>query len=200
MTSSARRLGLLVAVAAAALLTIGAVAASAHGGRGGGPLGPKGASAGALVSRAAEQLGVTRATLAAAIEKAAAARIDEAVADGDLDEEDGADLRAEAGDDLRLAMAISRTRAVAANLSKTTAQLNDAFRAARKALLLERIDEAVEDGDLDQADAADLKEDLEEADVPGYKPGGFHRFRLGGPLARAGGPGGFGFGQHARGA
>ena len=123
-TSSARRLGFLVAVAAAALLTVGVVAASAHGGRGGGPLGPKGASAGALVTRAADQLGVTRAALVAAIEKAAAARIDEAVEDGDLDEEDAADLKEEAGDDLRPAMAISRTRTVAANVSKATAQLN----------------------------------------------------------------------------
>lgn len=43
-----------------------------------------------------------------------------------------------------------------------------------------------------------LKEELEEADLPGYKPGGFHRLGLGGPFARGGGPGGFGFGQHAR--
>jgi hypothetical protein len=195
MTRSLRRLTLLVALSAVSLLAIGAAAAAAHGG--GGLLGPRGASAGALVTKAAANLGVSKAALTDAIEKAAATRIDEAVADGDLDEEDAADLKDAAGENLRLAMAVSRTRTVAANLSKTTAQLNTAFREARKALLLERIDEAVEDGDLDEDEAAELKEEVDEADLPGYKAGGFHH----GPGARGlgagiGPRGGFGHFAH----
>lgn len=56
----------------------------------------------------------------------------------------------------------------------------------------------MEDGDLDADDAADLKEELEEADLPGYKPGGFHRSGPGGPFARGSAPGGFGFAGHGQ--
>jgi hypothetical protein len=171
-----KRLFTLAAVALVAALTVGATAANAHRGPGrGGGFG--GASASALVTEAARQLGITRANLVAAIEKAAVARIDEAVEDDDVDADRAADLKEEAQDNLRYAMALSRTRAVASNLGITTTRLNTGFRAARKALLFRRIDQAVEDGDLEAAEAAELKAELDEEDLPGYK---------------AGGPGGFG--------
>jgi hypothetical protein len=91
----------------------------------------------------------------------------------------------EARDNLRFAISISRTRTVASNLGITTAKLNTEFRDARRALALARIDEAVADGDLDEDEATELKEDLEDADLPGYRAGGFG--------------GGFGFGGGHRG-
>ncbi|MBA2462988.1 MAG: hypothetical protein H0V45_14695, partial [Actinobacteria bacterium] len=148
----------------------------------GGPGGKGRASTGALVTEAAKQLGVTRAKLVEAIEKAALTRIDEAVEDGDVDADDAADLKEEAGDNLRVAMELSRTRTVAANLGITTAKLNTEFRDARRVLITARIDEAVKDGDLEADEAAELKADLADADLPGYKVSGF------------GGPGGFGHG------
>ena len=101
------------------LFAVAVSTASAHGGRGG-PL--RGASASALVTQAAKELGVTRAKLKDAIVDAAAARIDEAVSDGDVDKDDAADLKADVADNLNVAMSISRTRTVASNLGVTTAQ------------------------------------------------------------------------------
>ena len=49
---------------------------------------------------------------------------------------------------------------------------------------LDRIDKAVADDRIDEDTAADLKADLDDADLPGYKPS----------LAFRGGFGGFGFG------
>lgn len=199
MTRSIRKLTLGAVLAAVALLAVGVAAAGAHGGGKGRPGPGGGESASKLVTEAAKRLGVTRAALVDAIEKAAATRVDEAVEDGDLDADDAADLKDEAADDLRLAMSISRTRVVAANVSKTTTQLNTAFREARKALIVARIDEAVADGDLEADEAAKLKDDLDDADLPGYKAG-LHGLGFGfgpGPgLGFGRGPGGFG--PHAR--
>jgi hypothetical protein len=181
MFRSVRRVTLLAALSLVAVLAVGVAAAGAHGGPG---RGAKGASASALVTEAAKQLGVTRAALVAAIEKAAVARIDEAVEDGDVDADRAAELKEEAQDNLRYAMALSRTRAVASNLGITTTKLNSGFRAARKALIIRRIDAAVAAGDLEADEAAELKAELDEEDLPGYK---------------AGGPGGFGFGGHGHG-
>ena len=178
-----RKLTLLSVVAVAVLLSVGATTASAH--RGGPGPGVPGARASALVPEAAKQLGVTRAKLVEAIEKAAIARIDEAVEDEDVDADDAAELKEEANDNLRFAMSISRTRTVASNLGITAAKLNTEFRDARKALILARINEAADDGDLEADEAAELKQELEDADLPGYKPG-FGGFGLGfgGPHGR----------------
>jgi hypothetical protein len=176
MTRSVRRLALLAALSLVALLAMGATTAVAHGGPG---RGFKGASASALVTEAAKQLGVTRASLVAAIEKAAIARIDEAVQDDDLDADEADELKEEAQDNLRFAMALSRTRVVASNLGITAAKLNSGFRAPRKALIVERVDEALAEGDIDADEAAELKDELDEEDLPGYKAGGFRGFELG---------------------
>jgi prophage DNA circulation protein len=178
MYSSVRRLVLLGALSLVALLAVGATTAGAHGGPGRGG-GAKGGSASALVTEAAKQLGVTRAKLVEAIEKAAIARIDEAVEDEDVDADDADELKEEAQDNLRYAMALSRTRAVASNLAITSAKLNSGFRAARKALIVKRIDEALADGDIDADEAAERKAELEDEDLPGYKAGGFAGFDFG---------------------
>ena len=168
MNGSSRKLILLVAVSLVGLLAVGATTATGHGGRGLG-----GASATALVREAAEQLDVTAARLTDAIEDAAVARINEAVSDGDVGSADAEDLRTEARENLRYAISVSRTRTVASNLGVTTSRLNNAFRAARRTVTLARINQAVEDGDLEADQAADLRAELEDADLPGYKASGF---------------------------
>jgi polyhydroxyalkanoate synthesis regulator phasin len=160
-----------------ALLTVGGAAALAHGGGGGkgrGGGGAKGAAISAsLVAEAAKQLNVTPAALRTAINTSAKAEIDEAVADGDIDADEAADLKERVDENLKYAYSLSRASKVAANAGKTTAQLNAAFKVARKAVIIEKIDEAVEDGELDADDAAELKEELEDAVLPGYKPSRF---------------------------
>lgn len=167
------RLALFVLAILAASLAVSVTSALGHGGGRGGGGGPGGASANELVAEAAERLDVTTARLRTAIVNAAIARVDEAVEDEDVEAEDADELKERARDSLRYAMKISRTRVVAANLDITTAKLNTAFRSARKALITDRIDEAVEDGDLDADEAAELKEELAEARLPGYKRTGF---------------------------
>jgi polyhydroxyalkanoate synthesis regulator phasin len=178
MAKPLSRMTAVTCLALVALLSVGGAAALAHGGGGGGKGrgggGPKGGAISAsLVAAAAKELGVTSAALRTAMSTAAKAEIDEAVADGDLEAEEAAEAKARADSSLRYAYSLSRAGKVATAVGKTTAQLNTAFRAARKAALVERIDEAVEDGELDVEEAAELKEELEDAVLPGYKPSRF---------------------------
>jgi hypothetical protein len=177
MNSSMSKLALLAAVSLVGLLTLGAATAGAHGGPGGCKGG--GASASALVTAAAKQLSVTRAKLKTAIVGAADAAIDAEVASGDVDSDDAADLKDRADDDLGFAIKVSKTKTVAANLGITVAALNDGFRAARKALYTAKIDKALANGDITAGEAAELKDELADADLPGYKAFGFGGFDLG---------------------
>jgi hypothetical protein len=145
MRISTRRKLALAAVSLVALLTLGVATAGAHGGPGGGERLAHASSTSALVT--------------------------EAVADEDLDADRAADLKDEVPDNLRLAMALSRTRTVASNLGITTAKLNSGFRAARKALILARIDAALADGDITADRTAQLKQRLDSVELPGYKVG-----------------------------
>ena len=164
-----RKTTLLAVAALAATLAAGVMTAGAHRGPGDGlRLGQVGAAA--LVREAAQHLDVTEATLTDAIEEAAIERIDAAVAEGDLSSRRATKLKAKVRENVRLAMRISRTSDVAANLDVTTATLNDAFRAARKALLIARIDAAVAEGDLSAERAARLKARVERMRLPGYTP------------------------------
>jgi hypothetical protein len=173
MKISVRRLALLAAVSLVGLMTLGAATASAHGGPGGCGAGGKGVSASALVTQAAKQLNVTRAKLKGAIVDAALTQIDQGVEDGDVESDEAADLKEQAADDLRFALAVSQTKTVAANLGITTTALNTGFRAARKALATAKIDKALASGDITADQAAELKADLADADLPGYKAGGY---------------------------
>src|SRR6186713_335602 len=113
MNRSMQKLALFAAVSLVGLLTLGAATASAHRG-GPGCKGGGGVSASSLVTAAAKQLNVTRAKLKGAIVDAAEARIDEEVADDDIDADDAADLKDRASDDLGFAIKLSKTKAVAA--------------------------------------------------------------------------------------
>ncbi len=176
MNGTRTRLALVALAALAAMLTVGTVVAGAHdGGRGAGGShhGVRAPSTSALVTEAAKQLSVTRAALVAAIKKSANAQIDDAVEDEDIDADRAAELKQEAEDNLAYAVRLSRASSVAANLGITAAKLNTEFRDARKALAIARIDKAVADDDLTAAEAAERKAELDDADLPGYKDGGF---------------------------
>jgi polyhydroxyalkanoate synthesis regulator phasin len=178
MAKPLRRMLLVTSLGLVALLTVGGAAALAHGGVGGGKSrgggGLKGGTiSSSLVTEAAKQLGVTSAALRTAINNAAKAEIDEAVADGEIEADEATELKERVDDSLKYAYSLSRASKVAANAGKTTAQLNAAFKAARKAVIVEKIDEAVEDGELDADEAAELKAELEDAALPGYKPSRF---------------------------
>ena len=160
---------MLVVAGLAVMLALGGATAGADRGAPGKNLRLGKAGAAELVREAAQQLNVTEAALTEAIVDAAIARIDEAVAEDELPAARATRLKTRVGDNLSAAIAISRTSKVASNLDVTTAQLNDAFRAARKALLLKRIDEAVAEGDLSEERAARLKTRLANAKLPGYK-------------------------------
>ena len=178
---------LAAVVASVALLAFGATAATAHGPHGGGGIG--GTSVSKLVTEAAKQLGVSRTTLTGAITNAAIARIDEAVADDDLDADAAADLKEEAQDNLSVSYNLSRAAKVASNLGVTTEKLNTEFSDAREAIALAKIDKAQAAGDIDAEEAAELKADLADATLPGYKATrgfGFGGFGAG---ARGVGPG-----------
>ncbi len=168
MTKTHMRLVLAIATVATALLAVGVGSAAGHGGRGG--IGHVGTSA--LVNAAASQLNVTSAKLKGAILDAALARVDDALADEDISASDAADLKEEARDNLIVAYSLSRASVVASKLGVTTTKLNDGFRAARKALILKKIDAAAAAGDITAEQATELKSRLDKATLPGYKAGG----------------------------
>ena len=169
--------------------------AFAHGG------GPVGLRSGTdLTAAAAKQLGVSTATLEKAILDDAGpnARIDKAVKDGTLDEDQAADLtRTTSRSHVQFAVGLTTATGVARNLKITKAKLDSAYQAARKADLLAKLDQAVQQQSHHgrPGRAGPSKAKLDEADLPGYKPllfgggarlhGGMFGVRLGG---RFGGP------------
>jgi polyhydroxyalkanoate synthesis regulator phasin len=159
-----RKVIVLSALASILLLALGATTASAHRG---GPFLGKGTD---LTAAAAKELGVSTDALKKAILDDANARIDKAVKDGKLDEDQAADLKDDLAGHVRLAVPLTTATGVARNLKTTKAKLDSAYRAARKADILARIDQAVKDGRLTADQAKEMKAKLDEADLPGYKP------------------------------
>jgi hypothetical protein len=185
-------MSLVAALALVATMAIGAGTAAAHGGPGkggrdGGGKGVRGAAvSNALLKDAATRLSVTTTALKTAITEAAIAQVDAAVEDEELDADDAADLKETVEDNLQVAYRLSTARGVAAELGTTAAKLNAAFRAAREAQAIAKIDAALEDEDITAEEAAELKEQVEDATWPGYKPSA---------LAVTREPRGFGFGR-----
>lgn len=161
------RFAALAVISLVALLAVGATTAGANHGSG------VALRVGVddLVTQAANQLGFNRTRLVNAIVNSALARINDALADGDIEADDVAAYRTKANNNLRFAYAVSRTRTVASNLGITTTRLNDAFRAARKATLLARIDALLAAGQITADQATTLRQRVNQASLPGYKYG-----------------------------
>ncbi len=199
----------LIAVVATLVLALGAGTAVAGGGvgkrhavglfigHGGGGL--KGLAASIEARKAfeadvAKRLGTTVAKLNDAADTAAKAQIDAAVEDDEITAAEAATLKEAIDDGSLSGKGLGRASAVAKALGTTTAKLNEAYREARRAEALARVDAAVKDGDLDADDAAALKERIEDADFPGYAAGRGIGFGVGigpmlGPELRFGKPG-----------
>lgn len=183
------RLGGLVALVSVVVLVLGVSSAFGHGGPGRGGLFGKSSQKVDLLTPAAKSLGISVDTMKKAILDVANAKIDKAVEDEKIDEDDAADLKDDLAGTPQLAIPFTSATGVAKKLGITKAKLDDAFRAARKSAAIAQIDKAVADDRIDEDTAADLKDDLEDADLPGYKPS----------LAFRGGFGGLfggGFGRH----
>ena len=163
-----RSITFLVAVVAAVVAVGGAAAATQCGG---GKGGAGGVSTSKLVTSAASQLGVSRATLVAAIQSSANATIDAAVASGDITAARAEDAKAEVLDNLNDAYRLSTAATVASKLGITTAALNTGFLNARKSLLNAQIDAALAAGKL-TADEATAAKARVTALTTGYKPAG----------------------------
>ena len=159
----------LVALFASVVAVGGASAATQCGPGKGGSAGGVGTSK--LVTSAASQLGVSRATLVAAIQSSANATIDAAVASGDITAARAQDAKAEVSDNLNEAYRLSTTASVASKLGITTAALNTGFLNARKALLNAQIDAAVAADKL-TADEATAQKAKVAALTTGYKSAG----------------------------
>lgn len=186
------RLGGLVALVCVVVLALGVTSAFGHGGPGRGGLFGKSSQKVDLLTPAAKTLGVSVDTLKKAILDVANAKIDKAVEDEKIDEDDAADLKDDLAANPQLAIPFTSATGVAKKLGITKAKLDDAFRSARKAAYLAKIDKAVADDTIDEDTAADLKADLEDADLPGYKQSLAFRGGFGGSGGLLGG----GFGRH----
>jgi hypothetical protein len=136
----------------------------------------------------ASRLGVTVAELEAAYEKAAAARIDDAEAAGDITAAEATALRQALAEDDHLVKHLALPADVAEQLGVTEEELETAITAARKAEAKARVDQALADGIITEEYAAQLKQQIDEADFAAGPGSGGPAF--GGPH----GPGGFGFG------
>ena len=105
-----KKLIVLATLVSGLALALGAAAAFAHGG---GPVGLK--SGTDLTAAAAKQLGVSTATLEKAILDDANARIDKAVEDGTLDEDQAADLKDDLASHVQYAVGLTTATGVARN-------------------------------------------------------------------------------------
>lgn len=183
-----RNLTIIGILGVVALLAVGVSSALAHGGRGGPFFGAK--SQTDLIAPAAQTLGVSADALKKAILEDANTRIDAAVKAERIDADQAADLKDDLAANPQRAMRLTTATGVARALNTTKAKLDDAFRAARKASVIAKIDQAVKDQRITSEQATQMKAQLEDAQLPGYG-GGFGR--------HGGGPGfgrhGFGFGM-----
>jgi multidrug efflux pump subunit AcrA (membrane-fusion protein) len=143
----------------------------------------------------ASNLGTTTAKLNAAIKAAATARINAALAAGDLTADEATTLKDALADGTIPAARLAAAATVAKELDTTEAKLNAAYASAQKAQAIARVDAALKAGQITEAYAAELKAKIDAQTFPGFGagPGGDHHGHGG-----HGGPGfGLGFGPPA---
>jgi hypothetical protein len=158
----------LLAVLVAGLVTVGGAAAATRCGPGHGGGGAGATSTSKLVTAAATQLAVSRATLVAAIQTSANATVDAAVASGDITSAQADDAKQAVADNLDYAYRLSTTSGVATKLGIAATALNSGFNAARKSVLNAQLDAAVAAGRITAEQAAAQKAQV-AALTTGYK-------------------------------
>ena len=130
----------------------------------------------------AKNLGTTTAKLKAAVKAAAKANVAAALAADDITAEEAETLNDALADGTVPAMRLATAAGVAKELDTTVAKLNAAFSSAAKAQATARVDQALKDGKITEAQATAMKTRIADATFPGFGAGGH-----GGP-----GPGGHG--------
>lgn len=136
----------------------------------------------------ASNLGTTTAKLNAAIKAAATARIDAALAAGDITSAESTTLKDALADGTIPAMRLATAATVATQLNTTEAKVNAAWASAQKAQALARVDAAVKADQITESYAATLKAQINAQTFPGFGAG------PGGGGHGHGGPGGAGMG------
>jgi len=134
----------------------------------------------------AKNLGTTTAKVQAAVKAAAKANIAAALAADEITAAEAETLNDALADGTVPAMRLATAEGVAKALDTTVAKLNAAFSSAAKAQATARVDQALEDGTITAAEAAEMKAKIADATFPG--------FGAGGPGHGHGGHGGPGFG------
>jgi len=136
----------------------------------------------------ADSLGTTTAKLNAAIQAAATARIDTALAADEITATEAETLKDALADGSLPSIRLVTAAGVAQQLDTTEAKLNAAYSDAQKVRAKARVDEALTAGNITEKYATELKAKIDAATFPGFGAGGMGHH--GGP----GGPGGPGMG------
>ena len=140
----------------------------------------------------AKNLGTTKAKLNAAVKAAAKANIAAALAADEITADEAETLNDALADGSVPAMRLATAEGVAKELDTTVAKLNAAFSSAAKAQATARVDQALKDGKITEAQATEMKAKIAAATFPGFGAGGPGH----GPGGHGGhgGPGGGGMG------
>ena len=137
-------------------------------------------------SAVAKSLGTTTAKLDAAVKAAAKANIATALAADEITADEAATLSEALADGSVPAMRLATAEGVAKELGTTVAKLNAAYSEVAKAQATARVDQALKDGKITDAQATEMKARIAAATFPG--------FGAGGPGHHGHGGGGMGFG------
>ncbi len=183
---------IMLATATALALTVGVGAAIAA--TGGGSLKQEAvriADRSSFEAAVAANLGTTSTKLEAAISAAATARIDAALAANEITASEASTLKGALVDGMP-AMRFATAAGVAKELGATEAKLNAAYSSAQKAQATARVDQALEDGKITAAYAAELKAKIDASTFPGFAAGGPGRHGGHGGMEGAGPGLGFG--------
>jgi hypothetical protein len=127
----------------------------------------------------AKSLGTTTAKLSAAVKASALATIDAALASKDITADQATTLKDAVSGGAMPAMRLATAAGVAKELGTTEAKVNAAFADAQKAQATARVDQALREGKITDAQATEMKAKIDAATFPGFGAG-------------PGGPGGHG--------
>ncbi len=166
---------MVVATAAALALMVGVGSAIAANGSGGKDLKQAAAQISGRASfetAVAKNLGTTKAKLNAAVKAAAKANIAAALAADEITADEAETLNDALADESVPAMRLATAEGVAKELDTTVAKLNAAFGSALEAQATARVDQALKDGKITEAQATEMKAKIDAATFPGFGAGG----------------------------
>lgn len=187
---------MLFASIAALALMVGVGSAIAANGSGGKDLkqtAARVASKASFEAAVAKNLGTTTAKLKAAVNAAAKANIAAQLAAGKITAAEAETLSDALAAGTVPAHRLATAEGVAKELDSTVAKLNAAFSSAAKAQATARVDQALKDGKITEAQATEMKAKIAETTFPGFGAGG-KGHGPGGHPGHGGPGGGKGFG------